>query len=635
MNIDDLCRAIIGRARESEIISLIDKFIVDSGLDTMTALCQVFTEPFKTGRSNITVLHLACEIGLVKVFDHIMLLCSDPILLDKRMDDGATALFLANLLHQRPKTEDQSLYMTAELVKRGADIFMMRSKVMATPFYIACESGYLKSAKFLLQTVLETHPDRIKDIVYRQDVFGYSVLHCAVSVGSHSHVCRWLTSSECNVLWPDNDLVKFVQYSTSFRCPAIQCALAANTINMDNIKHLVECGCLKDTTTTFILNDLQQSAMKGSGRRIYIDVQAEEELIMYLYTLALSHSRPLITNVQQTIMNLFNWFGPQCTLAKTRIIANVVARLIDAYPDVFTRDMLHRCKKELQRTKQIYSSAILLDWYDYTPWIFKSVLQNTRLQNEIVMHYITQYTDRVNRFDLDVRTLHLALLHNHPAVWKSIMMFLETQCEDPCLALMHLATEVQYNPSCEGDVFSEIEVRFLYYMDRHYPNSVRVSMAYILLSSSETVASSLYIRKWLAKPPTSMPIRFNKKVCFRLIFTIIWHGSMTPSQLAARILIDGRKRFFYNAEEINALFKHMLWVYNVRHLIREKGDGGDGAVLFRRLVLGPFGTFASAAPLPFEASNRIVAYMYEGTIVDLDDMSMFPMRKKLRCDSES
>jgi ankyrin repeat protein len=168
--------------RQAKAILMIGSYIEASNMDPASALMVQTTTRFRTNekRHRATVLHVVCEQAMLTVFDYTLSLCSDPAFLDLTMDDGATALFLAQLRRKSlKKTADDVLYMTKRLVECGADVFLRREEYGANPLYIACECGNLQSCKFLYSSMLtakgitednyteDAHKQHMEAIVYR------------------------------------------------------------------------------------------------------------------------------------------------------------------------------------------------------------------------------------------------------------------------------------------------------------------------------------------------------------------------------------------------------------------------------------------------------------------------------------
>lgn len=616
MDIDDLCRKIIvPSADESEIIHLINDFVLLMTCDA-TALCQASKRPFATKLSGATVLHLACELGLTKVFDHILALCSDPILLNKRMSDGATALFLANV-HRPGKSEEKSLYMTTVLVDRGADMSLTRSRFSSSPFHVACEQGYLESAKFLLRAMLDKGFG-IDDIAFRTNPLydnsvPISVLQISVLSGLHSRVCRWLTSEDCKVLWTGGCVRDFVRHSSSDGHTALTLALSAKTISMDNIICLVDSGALLEPRADHIFKSLLPVASKNSTRRSRPDL--EEQLFEYLFEQAL----------QTRVDDFESKYPPDWTLlrivcsgwnplsfAHTEMLVRVVRKLIAMYPHVFTKGYVQKCKMTISKQYRFNPSAILLDLYPYDPGLLFKMLKNFTTV-PILTYYMRQYIAHTKQFNLNVRTLRLALLYYDPEIWRMALSFLLTTIPDPTQCLVELAQIIDddFNQGY-GSKLAVSEVRLLYHVHNKFPGVLKGSLVRILHSCSSDIASSLCWHM-LRDTPIASLLTF-RKLCLdeRLLFTIMWHSDVRPSQLLAKMVMNIEGPNFNTKSERQTMIRHLLWVYNLRHMIREK----RGTQTFR-IVLSPLGPGHFRTPLPFKASESIVACVVRGEILDL------------------
>lgn len=602
IDIDDLCNEIIelGVSKQQEIIQLIDKYLADTEIDTLTALCACTRRPFKkTNRLDATVLHLVCELGFTDVFDHIMLLCSNPIFLNRRMDDGSTALLLANMSRGR-KSETQVLHMTKTLVKNGASMFLYRDRVLATPFYIACEFGHLESASFLLQAMLQKYPQNFDYVVYRQCRFRYTVLHASVSNGSHSDVCRWLTSPECKMLWPDNDLGKFVNYTTLVSGEnALHTALLADSINMDNVRRLIECGATIDSGFLEKLLSLVQ-VRRAKGKSGQQDFGNETVLIEYLCDLGFAE--------HTTVLVLLSWFGSRCSFPEADMLASVIRKRIAGHHRSFTPKCVEKCKSHLvvaakTDMPEIYSTAVLLDWYPYDPQVLDVMISFPCFPTEVIMHYIRRYAVCVHSFDVFPKTLKTVLEDENVTVWQALMTFLGCQHRHPNEIIFEVADLITLNYS-----YNDLTVRFLYTVWRKAKGVIDIQ--HLLDQCSDGIASSLYL-SLRTEFPTLETNAFSNQRRDRLLFTVIWHGNMTPSQIVTRMFITGK-----NAYLTKHMVRLMVMIYNIRHLLREKGHG-------QRLILGARSAVATATPsaplqpLPLFASKLIVAFLYLGTIVDM------------------
>lgn len=306
---------------EQKAISLIDDYIACCGTDPLVALSAQTTQPFRaTLRFGATILHIVCELGMIKPFDHILDLCSDPAFLNLRMDDGATALFVSQLARLRNNKDGaKALHMATRLVESGADCFVTRAVGGANPLYSACEAGFLEAAKFMLSVMLAargvTETNRtddwdvtVHDIVYKEQG-AQSLLHAAVCSGRGYSVCRWLTSPECALLWPGRDLKAFVDYKPpdyTFPYTAFYESAVTSAIDMPTVRFLHGLG--KPLTAEQLVDSvLGSSSTRSDDRRT--SLKKDVKLIEYMYEKASALPDFAALRPSQTLCRVMGWLG--------------------------------------------------------------------------------------------------------------------------------------------------------------------------------------------------------------------------------------------------------------------------------------------------------------------------------------
>lgn len=667
----------------SAVIGLIDAYVSASGVDALTALSvQTTYSMLLTGRRFCTVLHLSCEYGLVDVFDHILGLCCDPAFLNLRMDDGATALFLAQL--QRPgrsKTETQVLHMTRRLVEGGADCFILRSVTGCSPLYAACESDFLGPAKLLLAAMLIAEgaegaeggemsarvEARLETIAYMKEGKGVSLLHASVCGGWGSGVCRWLMSPECAMLWPERSLVHFVNYCPcDYGFTALQEALWSDRLNLRCVSTLYECLQPHQYSAQSLVETLLSFASKKSGERL-TGVAEDVSLIEFLYEKA--SSLPDFTSLKesQTLVHVVGWFGSNrrrhkqlktrlqttfpdvaCNLRCAAAIESLTRRLIGRYPALFTDTHVHACRRELMHDVRLgvsggeasrLSVMILLDWYPCdAAHLFKLLDPRLHFDTRIVGQYASKLLRRDScAGELDEAVLYAAMGHVDGEMWASLVLCVHASNSNARMIFRTLVKRltrsdvVVRQTATHAWKYNVNDVRFLVWAYR-MRFGVRLSLADVLYNCSPEISPSVFKHMVRLHPPWTKlgslsDLRFGAMVHPRLLGTVIWCTDITPTQLIARIFMQdvNESGSTFTKAGRNEILSHARWVFNVRHMVKERSSSvtsrrTSDRKLARRMVLGPrlHNRRAQTMPLPLRVTRTLLELLWEGTEYSLD-----------------
>lgn len=655
--IADICQATPENDRKA--IELIDNYLLHCGIDPMAALSVQTTKPFReSARFNATALHMVCELGLIKAFDHILELCSDPAFVNLRMDDGATALFLSQMA---TKTKDggKALYMATRLVESGADCFIPRTPEGARPLYSACQWGYLDAAKFLLSTMLAargiTEANRtdegLREIVYR-DHGKQSLLHAAVCQGMGYSVYRWLTSPECELLWPGRSRKAFMEYMPQgYPYTAFQEATFSKAIHMPTVRCLYD-GLGNLYTAAQLVDHVIYTSSRNSDCR-KTPLKHDLELIEFLYERASLLPDFVFLKPSQTLYRIVGWFGAKeraegapadrgddrgCSALKALAIAKLVERIIARYPQLFTPDHVLECKKMLVLSAKAglkmqkgetsrLSVMIMLDWYPFDCDHLRTLISHSRISvridSDVFSHYVRQFLVRTNGDEVDHHLLcnlmdHESRLPQQSAIW----MVFASHIKAPRSCLLKM-TQTLLKRDTAHRPFAIEHVRFILWAhdNKLTPKGFALkSLLYRCVPSLVPAFMKHLMRVGKGLYPTifhSLAGFYNAPQYLRLLDTMMWNSSMRPTQFLARLWISSRSDRQPSRSDRASVVRRLKWIYNLRHMIKERGTR-DGSYFQERIVLGPKNAHNRlASALPPAASHVIVELLWEGTNPDL------------------
>lgn len=671
---NDLCHeAVKLRATDGRrVIELVNAYIVATSriADPSMALCVQSTRPFCTGRRGATVLHLVCERGVIEAFDHVLDLCSVSIFLDLVMDDHATALYVAQL-PTKGKSDDDVLYMSKKLVDRGADCFI--SRVFngwggTTPLYQACEFNRLEVAKFLLKTMLDARgitldnfltrqcQERLQQVVYAS-ISKYSLLHASVCVGGQCRaVFDWLISDECRILWPGGSLREFVNYSRDkYGRTALNEAARSTDICMYTIRKLYELGSgYTAVHLVNITNALNKSHVRQSSLATEID------FVTFMYEKASLCCDFNSLAPEHTLPHMVRWFGRTSGLLRTdyitfsnaRAISDVILRLVDRYPSLFTPRYVSECREkalgqirtsDTEAATTALSVMILLGWYPCDELslvnLFKTGL---RFDEETLVYYARRFVRNADLTNIKQSTLRLIVAHGSLSLRAVFITEGQTRHSQPHQYFKHIATEIiRHNTKFKSE-YDNDDARFLLWAFENRVVPQKFQLSDVLYRCAPSIACCLLKHMLLHSYRYRNFICFEKIVQPRLLSTVVWNTSITPTQVFARMFIKDTP--VHSRAMRTEFVEQVLWVYNLRHMtkeprktktepVRKKGVAGkqrQHIPLECRIILGPKKKRMSPKPLPFNVSQLLIELLWEGCTEPLQfpDLDQLPKRLK-------
>lgn len=694
-----LCQR-IGDMREAtpeddrQAVELIDKYLALCGTDPLTALSVQTTEPFKqTPRFNATVLHVVCELGLIGALDRILELCADPALLDLRMDDGATALFLSQISRPRANKDGaKALYMATRLVGSGADCFISRVAEGAHPLYTACQWGFLDAAKFLLSAMLASRgiteanrtDEALQEIVHKEDG-KQSLLHAAVCRGKGYSVCRWLTSPECALLWPGRSRKVFLDYMPhGYPFTAFHEAASSDAIDMPTVRYLYDLGNFH--TAAQLLDKVAYTSSRRSDCRI-TPLRNDVALIDFLYEKAALLPDFVSLEPTQTLWRIVGWFGAKdryaqtagmgypmatagmgypipasasdgadrgCSAHKALTIAKLVKRIIARYPQLFKPDHVLKCKKFLGNAKaglgmqkgeaSRLSVMIMLDWYPFDCDHLRTLIspghrgeENSQIRvwidRDVFSHYIRQFLARADCGDVDHHLLCDLMDHessNHIPQLSATWTVFASRMQAPRPCLLKLTQALLKRDSAHRP-FAIEHMRFILWARDNGLTPRSFALESLLYRCLPSLAPAFM--KYL--------MRVGKGSC-SAIFPCLAGFHSTPQYLR---LLD---TMVWNSSMRPTQFLARVWISSTR----PQPSSSDRVSVVRRLkwiynlrhmikergtrperiVLGPKNRHNRlASALPSAASRVMIELLWEGTNPDLILTGLTPIgRQRVR-----
>lgn len=642
---NDLCERVLEASDESAIV-LVDAFILASGVDACLALCSQTTRRFeKTGRFGATVLHVVCERGLVATFDYILSLCSSLRLLDARMDDGATALYLTTGVHVIEK-QRAALYIARTLIERGADCSIYRSYRGASPLYGACQNNMLDCARFMVQHLLDkggvTRDNYLRrDMqLYIRDVMlnsiiGSSILHASViDAGKRGpDVCRWLTSPECAILWPLGSLSRFVNHEWDFKWvhplqlnysfTPLRESVMARLPCVQVIRHLIELDVYKgraEDTASYILQDLVGMLGTRKGTNLSTDITVVECLYEKASRLADFASCQPGLALSSIFSMACKWV---CSHKNVHAIAQLIRGLVGAYPTLFSKLRLQATIAELLvaisrpiHTGFTVCAMIYLDWIPYDVKHFKILFDFKMRSGTIVpvdacimLHFVRRLTwtaggDETSR--IDEHDLYSVISASCPDSWSTLVSHIIYAHRGESRALLaRLAHNIVHGSGLgikPGLRFNANTVRFLLWAHHNeiLPRDFRITS--VIYRCPPCCSSALFEYLWRCRSPDI--VRLDGDIHAQLLGTIVWNTTLKPTQIIARIFVGGARR--QGHIDAKTFTKHILWVYNVRSLVKLEQSTGD------RMVIGPKRSTTHTAPLPAAVTQTLIELLWRG-----------------------
>jgi hypothetical protein len=640
---DDLCVALLN-SKDEDVIQLIDAWVSGKDEPAKVLLARYQSvRPFKkTERFGATLLHMVCDLGFVKGFHHIMSLNSDPDFINKKMDDGSTALHLNNI-HTRESKTTNNFIMTKQLVESGADCFAIRDLSSANALYLACESSNLQSAKFLLNKMLETlgitegnasspeNIDALRQILVLPQV-GSTVLHASVTLGNGDEVCRWLTSPECSFLW--KGVPDFLGKTDRYNRTVLMEAWKATSIHVPTIRYLTSLYDPPISALTLLTSYLESILTSKPIR----SPKVLHEAIEFLYEQAsmrsdfntLSDLYPP-HSVHPFALKLIVKFFPGYDLSPPPVIP-LLHRLIAKYPEQLNPRVLKEFSSimfdQFRENHVVIRILAMMDLLPYTSGACEAIYNLRFVVGESMTVYIRnlkssgkidapflfdimrlgdgscdfwmQFLDCSKEFDQLSDSLETMILcrpgHSHGAKSKTAISLV---CINHIrfLVWLHSRRFLGNHPSCRSDMIART-LSICKTPHRMVPT---------LLSRSILVIDDKTIRN------------FGLTLVHDLDFlrTIMWYSDVRPTQVCACLIGEAISymgtRWFMHA---------LTWIFTVRTMIRERREMSGFQY---RMILGPKvipggpkvipggpKVLPKVFVLPTQASHLIVEFMWQG-----------------------
>lgn len=609
-----LCESIMQSKDCDAVIALLDSWFVekqkaDASLTPRELLGRhVSTKPFHTKRTGLTILHLVCELGLVKVFDYVLSLNSDRDFIDKKADDGTTALMTCNIYQG-----SHSQYMTKRLVGLGADCFAFRAGACANAFYMACESGNLESAQYLLRSMLdalgiddgesvmvqqrmdEDLRGRLRLMLIRQDIKATAV-HASVWLGKSDRICRWLTGPKCRWLWSVTSL-DFLGCEATLMRSAPVLAIRAPTIHMPTIQYLFEIHdppiSAHDALNTYLPIALKRGT-PGSAET--------PKLILFLYDHA--SRQPDFARAGPASLKAV-CSAVSVTPAKA---AELAGTLIAAYPQLFTLYAIAVLASQLYEhsgpTPHTTTVLVLLNWYPYTiPSQARIHAMRDQLSHDIVRQYLRQGIESC-QITAEMLFAAMALEDGRSDFWSQALEF----CADAS-ARNRLTTGLRDYICSKVTSPTKVELCINHVQFLAQSSGVRMLPAALSLCKDALgLIPSLVAQSKLTFGPRTLTslataICAHSEVGLGLLNSVMWYSDILPTQLCVTLL--GRQQMSHHRRTV--FLRNLLWIYNLRVRLRER----SGPIAHRRIIVKSPSLLVA---LPIRATNLVLAMLWQGDL---------------------
>lgn len=682
---NDFCHRLSVEVDGQQAVCAIDKYIAETGLNPKEALCLQTTSPFRTtGRYGSTALHLICEFKWRNAFDHVMALCSEPEFLNKTMDDGATALFTAQLGLNNDRTTLISLYMTEELVKRGANPFVARHRAGgATPLYIACEIGRLECAKYLLCAMIQQKANEINDacdtsqdtamqsIIYRRDL-KTTLVNASVTLGTHSCILEWLSSSECSMLWHDGSFEEILKYKHTAYTWDVLFESFNTRINMRNVKHLCTFNYFSSKPADYFVDEVLKACSRRVctyKKRTLASLEQEIVFIEYMYEIASRRPDFLTLAPDRALYNIIGWLpdNGKIIFEEANLLAGAVRRLIKKYPQLFTDRFVNEFKtavltRWLQATDRpqqfqrvMLSVVIVLEWYPYTVSYLKNIVEahrmckgdsavfNTFIDHDILLYYIKRFLIHAD-VDTDFTPILMFRVLGSPLftnIWQIFLSHAIRHHVNPC-TLIKATAQIVYRMG-PGDRYCNVRqvtltdehVRFLIWAREQGVSPKKFKFARLLAFCGPSIGCRVFRYLCFEKHKVHMGLGsafdFFHLYNTQVLYTIMWNTQIRPSQVLARMCIKG-------CVPTRNYVASLRWIYNLRHLLREPSvtiQRQQGILKAcaqskeQRIVIGPKNT--RSMNMPDSVTRNLIELLWEGPVCELsilNDVSLCRVRSR-------
>lgn len=651
---DDLCVAISKTPDDDDAIRMIDAWIRGKGAEPAAKLLLATYQsvrPFAdTGRFGATLLHMVCDMKLTRAFDHVLSLNSDPDFLDKKMDDGSTALHLCAI-------RNCPAAMTRRLIECGADCFAIRDMTRANAFYLACECHNLESAKFLLHKMLATlgisetatrldpdDLDAVRQIVVLPGIDS-TVLHASVVDGKGDEVCRWLTGPECRILWtgfPCDYLGKHGKYG---RTVLMEC-LRAKQIHMPTIQFI--CGLYDPPITATVLLTSYLEGVLLSAKNAPRPASVMHQIIEFLYEQASTrpdfdtsgpqHQYPSLHAfaLKLILKHLPGSFAaspsspasPRSIPSDVASVVSLVERLVAKYPEHLTPET-QSLAVPARLDPVLVSVLIMLDLFPCPDEDLRSrcyavdVIYDLRslLAKDIVARYIRNLKARGRLCTLFL--YDVMALGGCSDFW---IQFVEAG--DSHTLHSELETVICMHDSFCPPHVSVNHIRFMAWLHKsRYPTSLRRSHAIEKLLSRCRDAHRLvpallshHIIHIDGKTVRALGLSIVRQIS--LLKSVLWHSDLRPTQVCTCLIAEVvSNALSCTPLQMEWFMAELVWIYNLRTMIRERATIREPQPNQPReecrIILGPRRQATPPPqPLPVPVTQTILEFLWQGSSLD-------------------
>lgn len=574
--------------------------------------------PFATKRHGATLLHMACEYHLVETFDYILSIVSEPEFLNKTMDNGVTALIRCQT-SRRP----HSAYMTGRLLQCGADLFARIKVTGVSALYMACEFHHLEAAKLMVDALVANSNDHhtIRGLMTRTDNDA-TALHASVAHGFGDSVVRWLTNMENRPrIWGwQAPIFGNLRYRTS----AVMEAVRAERIDLPTIEYLLAFYGRAPILPTVVLNyhfgpqgmfHVKQPSTSTStstpvDTRRPADLYAAAELILrHTSTSTAPPVDPQVFHIVLCPEALRGILAYAAFVDDIHELAAAIRRIVAAYPPFGLPDVIYSAVFTAPKCARVMELITILGWETGSKPEQLAVYSN---RTTIPADIVETYTARIIAKD----QLDAAVLHK--------VMALDNGCTDYWLTLLHRLSVAKRKQALLG-IIQHIQQTSTTTIEPLSINHICLYVRFIMASRSSVHISTalarckdahllvpIFVRIGLLKESDLYQLAWGFVNCSPLAPSVMWHSEMLPTQLCARILVSVNRKQHYSSMQIADLVRDLRWVYAVRSMLQERGEGTHH---HRRMILGP--KHRAPITLPYTVTQLIIEFLWQGSTIEL------------------